>query len=138
MKTKKIVYWALLIICIIGVVTSIMLVENENIDETIGTFMVLLNCGGMVAWAYQLIKLDENTPITEKYLNSLKSIGREQDGSYSDRWHITIIPDHLSNKNRWRFCIFSEVDGSNTFVKYVSTKVQLKKIYNAVTDKELE
>ena len=72
--------------------------------------------------------------ITEKELDSLAAFGKEEDGSYCDRWQFSIRQDD----NRTIFSLFSEVDGSTWFIKYLKDLDDLKNVYHAITDKELE
>ena len=72
--------------------------------------------------------------ITEKELDGLAAFGKEEDGSYCDRWQFSIRQDD----NRTIFSLFSEVDGSTWFIKYLKDLDDLKNVYHAITDKELE
>ena len=72
--------------------------------------------------------------ITEKELDSLAAFGKEEDGSYCDRWQFSIRQDD----NRTIFSLFSEVDGSTWFIKYLKDLDDLKNVYHAITDYELE
>lgn len=74
--------------------------------------------------------------ITEEQLDSLKSFGKEEDGYYCDRWKFSIMTDN-KEKTRWGFWLFSEVDGSNRFIKYLKDFDDLKKVYFAIENKEL-
>ena len=72
--------------------------------------------------------------ITEKELDGLAAFGKEEDGSYCDRWQFSIRQDD----NRTIFSLFSEVDGSTWFIKYLKDLDDLKNVYHAITDYELE
>ena len=72
--------------------------------------------------------------LTEKELNTLADFGKEEDGSYCDRWQFSII----KYGNGYAFYLFNEVDGSNRFIKKLKDFDDLKNVYKAITDKELE
>lgn len=73
--------------------------------------------------------------ITEKQLDTLKTFGREEDGEYCDRWKFSI---KKSENDSWGFYFFNEVDGSLFFIKRLKDFDDLKNIYHAITDMELE
>jgi hypothetical protein len=75
--------------------------------------------------------------ITEKDLDKLQTFGKETDGSYCDRWEFSIIKSNRL-KGRWDLCHFCEVDGGLYYIKTLKDMADLKSVYKAITDKELE
>ena len=73
--------------------------------------------------------------ITEKYLNTLKTFGKEADGSYCDRWEFSIVK---SWNDEWDLCHFRELDGALYYIKTLKDIADLKNVYKAIKDKELE
>jgi hypothetical protein len=137
---KKTIYTGLLALTIIGVFISIYWLVNAE-DITIPLIFVAINTIGIVAGISNLEDVDKKTPVSEKELDKLKSFGYEVDrGSYSDWCDFSIVPETNKNKSviRWSFCLFNEVDGKTTFVRYVDNMQQLKDVYKGITDKELE
>lgn len=136
-RQKEILSWTILVLCSIAFIilfVKLFLGEVENIAVIlIGLFT---NGFAISFWAFLLIKLEDDKPITVDRLDKLECVGREQDGSYSDRWSISIIPDAI--KNRWVFATFNEVDGSTTFIRYVKTMGELRTIYSTTTNENLE
>lgn len=72
--------------------------------------------------------------ITEEQLDSLLEFGKEEDGSYCDRWQFSI----KKKFGKWNFYLFCEVDGALTHVKVLKDFEDLKNVYKAITDQELE
>jgi hypothetical protein len=72
--------------------------------------------------------------ISDKDLDSLLDFGKESDGSYCDRDRFSIC--HVGNETC--FYLFNEVDGSEWFVKELKDFEDLKQLYKAITNKELE
>jgi hypothetical protein len=72
--------------------------------------------------------------ISDEDLDSLLDFGKESDGSYCDRWEYSIR--HVGNDTF--FYLFNEVDGSERFVKILKDFDDLKQLYKAITDRELE
>lgn len=136
---KRTIYTGLLILTIIGLIASIFLLINAE-DITIPLIFVAINTIGIVAGISNLEDVDKKTPVSEKELDKLHSFGREKEGSYSDWCDFSIVPETNKNKSviRWSFCLFNEVDGKTTFVRYVDNMQQLKDVYKGITDKELE
>ena len=136
-KTKN---YILLILCTIGIFAAIALGLN-GVNPYVAYFLGVVNLAGVVASIALLDKAHDDRPITNEELQKLTCVGREQDGSYSDRWQVDIKPvyDNKKDKNliKWAFCLFDETDGKTFRVKYVETMSQLKKIYEAVTDNKL-
>ena len=83
--------------------------------------------------------LEENRAITIEELRKLKSFGQEQDGSFCDRWQFSIYPIKDVNDKiiKFSFCLFDEVDGAPTRIKYVKTMKDLSTVYKAISDKEV-
>ena len=75
--------------------------------------------------------------ITDKDLDKLQKFGKESDGSYCDRWEFSIIKSNRF-KGRWDLCHFCEVDGALYYIKTLKDMADLKNVYKAITDKELE
>jgi len=75
--------------------------------------------------------------LTEEELLNLKSFGKEDDGSFSDRWEIVLRP---KNKKRtmWKMYAFDEVDGSEEFLIDVNSMDELNDYYFNITNKNLE
>jgi hypothetical protein len=73
---------------------------------------------------------------TEDELLKFKSLGRENDGSFSDRSDIILRP---KNKRRtmWKLYIFDEVDGSEEFLIDINSKEDLEDIYFSIFNKIL-
>ena len=67
--------------------------------------------------------------IHEEELLKLKTFGREKDGSFSDRWKFSIISTDKTN-DVWTLFLFSEVDGSLTYLKRLDDMDDLKNICN--------
>jgi hypothetical protein len=78
--------------------------------------------------------------ITEEKLSKLKAFGREDDGSFSDRAEFSIVPFINSEGIAvdWYLTTFDEVDGSRHIIKRLRSLNELKRIYEILTDKELE
>jgi hypothetical protein len=74
--------------------------------------------------------------ITEEQLDTLAAFCKESDDSYCDRWKFSIIPSN-EEKTEWSFWLFSEVDGSNRFIKYLKDFDDLKNVYRAIENEEL-
>lgn len=72
--------------------------------------------------------------ITIKELNSLEAFGKEKDGSYCDRWQFEI----KKVDKQWCLFFFSEVDGKNWFIKKLKDLADLKNVYHAITNNELQ
>jgi hypothetical protein len=71
--------------------------------------------------------------LTEDDLKTLADFGKEEDGSYCDRWRFII-------KNKmgvWRLYFFSEVDDCVWFIKDLRDLNDLKNVYKAITDENL-
>jgi len=75
--------------------------------------------------------------ITEKDLNMLKTFEKEPDGSYCDRKEFCIVKSRRF-KGRWDLCFFNEVDGALYYIKTLKDIDDLRNVYKAITDKELE
>ena len=75
--------------------------------------------------------------ITEKDLDKLQKFGKETDGSYCDRLEFSIIKSNRF-KGGWDLCHFCEVDGGLYYIKTIKDMADLKNVYKAITDKELE
>ena len=75
--------------------------------------------------------------ITEKDLDKLQTFGKETDGSYCDRCEFSIIKSNKF-KGRWDLFHFYEVDGGLYYIKTLKDMADLKSVYKAITDKELE
>ena len=74
----------------------------------------------------------------QEELDKLKTFGRENDGNYCDRWEFSIVKNICSKTEQWDFCHFNEVDGSLYFIKHLKDIDDLRNVYKAITDKELE
>ena len=75
--------------------------------------------------------------ITEKDLDKLQNVGKEVDGSYCDRRQYSIVQSNRF-KGKWDLCHFCEVDGALYYIKTLKDMKDVKKVYEAITDKELE
>ena len=64
------------------------------------------------------------------------SLGKLENGSYSDNYSILIKPNR--KRNKWYLYIFDEVDGEEEFVSEIKSKDHLKDLYFNLTLKELE
>jgi len=73
----------------------------------------------------------------ESQLDNLKTFGKEGEGHYSDRWQFSIIKSKHP-ETHWNFFFFCEIDGSLYFIKRLKDMDDLKNVYKAITDKELE
>ena len=71
--------------------------------------------------------------IIEKELDKLKSFGKENDGSYSDRYQFSIIPVG----KKWNLYSFEEVNGDIEYIKTLKDMEDLKETYFYITNKEL-
>lgn len=71
--------------------------------------------------------------VTEENLSKLATFGKEEDGSYCDRWMFSI----RKIGDRWSFNFFSEVDGSEYHIKYLRDMKDLKTVYKAISNNEL-
>ena len=125
-------------------VTVIFLLVLIGLENMVGVALIL----SVLGWFFFVrgsnlhdYEKEDNKKITEEYLNGLKTFGKEQDGTYCDRWQFSIIP--IRNRKgdteivKWSFCLFDEVDGDNIRVKYVETVGELQAIYKAISDEEL-
>jgi hypothetical protein len=74
--------------------------------------------------------------ITTEQLDGLESFGKENDTTYSDRYEFSIVKS-VRKPDFWDFCHFDEVDGSLFYIKTLRDIDDLKKVYEAITDKEL-
>ena len=72
--------------------------------------------------------------LTIKELNSLEAFGKEKDGSYCDRWQFEI----RKVNNAWCLNFFSEVDGKTWFIKKLKDLADLKNVYRAITNNDLQ
>ena len=72
--------------------------------------------------------------ITEEQLKTLCQFGREENGDYSDRWQFTIRLGLMFPM----LYLFDEVDGNLSFIKMLKDFDDLKNVYKAITNKELE
>jgi hypothetical protein len=72
--------------------------------------------------------------LTTKDLDSLIDFSKEQDGSYCDRWQFDI----KKVDEQWCLFFFSEVDGKTWFIKKLKDFKDLKNVYHAITDNELQ
>jgi hypothetical protein len=140
---KKTIYPVLLALSFVGFLVSVgwgTYADLNGNDFTIPLIFIVINGIGMIASALSLSDIDKKTPVSEKELDKLHSFGREESGSYSDWCDFSIVPE--TNKHgsvtRWSFCLFNEVDGKTTFVRYVDNMQQLKDVYKGITNKELE
>lgn len=134
------IYAGLIVLSFIGIITTILLSLDAE-DITVPTIFIGINLVGIVVGIIILDNLDKKTPVSEKELDKLKSFGREgASGSYSDWWMFSLIPNKngRGEVNRWSFCLFNEVDGKTTFVRYVDNMQQLKDVYKGITDKQLK
>lgn len=75
--------------------------------------------------------------ITENELDKLQIFGKETDGSYCDRREFSIVKSNRF-KGMWNLCHFCEVDGDLYYIKTLKDMADLKNVYKAITDKELE
>ena len=71
--------------------------------------------------------------ITEEELKSLQAFGKEEDGSYCDRWAFSI----KNLGQGWVFCHFNEVNGDLYPIKKLKDMADLKRVYEAISDEEL-
>lgn len=72
--------------------------------------------------------------LTTKELDSLIDFGKEKDGSYCDRWQFDI----KKVDKQWCLFFFSEVDGKTWFIKKLKDLTDLKNVYQAITNDELQ
>ena len=72
----------------------------------------------------------------EMELDKLETFGKEEDGTYCDRWEFSIIPSRRF-KGKWDFCHFNEVNGDLYYIKTLNDMDDLRNVYKAITDKEL-
>jgi len=77
----------------------------------------------------------ESTPITEELLKTLVEFGKEEDGSFCDRWQFTIAKRRLTGKYALYF--FCEVDGQTWFIKDLKDFEDLQNVYKAITNEDL-
>jgi len=75
-----------------------------------------------------------NGKITEEQLETLKEFGKEEDGSYCDRWEFSIKKYY----DDWAFWHFNEVNGDLYFIKKLKSMEDLKNVYKAITNKPLK
>lgn len=78
-------------------------------------------------------KMVSRKMITEEQLETLKEFGKEEDGSYCDRWEFS-IKKHYDD---WCFWHFNEVNGELYFIKKLKSMEDLKNVYRAITNKPL-
>lgn len=140
MKTSILGHILAIVMFILAIVMFILAIIIGFTVENL-TIMWLVWGGG---WIFFFIGLyfqqeEDSAFITEKDLNKLTCFGRENDGSYCDRWEFSIVPIKDKDKKitKWVFCFFNEVDGSTIRIKNVKTMKELKLIYEAVSDKPL-
>ena len=76
--------------------------------------------------------------ITEEQLDTLADFGKEKSGEYCDRWQFSIDKRNVRSREFWVFCFFNEVDGSLYRIKELKDFDDLKNVYHAITNKELE
>lgn len=74
--------------------------------------------------------------ITEKKLDNLKSFGKEDDGTYCDRYQFSIIPN--KNKTSWKLYYFNEINGDLSFIKTLEDMNDLNTVYEELTKKQLQ
>ncbi|CAH1002626.1 hypothetical protein LEM8419_03498 [Neolewinella maritima] len=74
------------------------------------------------------------TPITPYALDALKTFGRERGGEYCDRWQFSII---MTARRKWSLYLFNEVDGDLNFIKDLKDMEDLRRVYHAITGREL-
>ena len=129
----------LLILSTMGLIASIILGTQTDVSLEITISFIVINTIGVIIGFYKLDDLESKEPITIEKLREFKSFGQEQDGSFCDRWEFSIYPIKDVNDKiiKFSFCMFDEVDGATTRVRYITTMKQLHDLYRAITDKEL-
>jgi hypothetical protein len=123
---------------IIGTIILVLSVFFLIFTKSVVVFFVVFMLGTLfLAFASHLeLNESENIPITEEELNKLSCVGREPDGTYSDRWDYVIKP--IKNTDDWAFCFLDETgERSDILIKRVKTMTELRKIYEAVSDEPL-
>jgi len=136
--TKRNKILIMLAMNLMGFIASIGLihVSEEAGWLTWGWILLGINAVGLVANTINLENAPDERELTVDLLRSLKCVGEEKDGSFSDWWEVSIVP--VPEKERWSFCHFNEIDDSRTHIKYVKTMQELKDAYKLLMDEELE
>jgi len=80
-----------------------------------------------------------NTKITIDALSKLKSFGMGDDGTFTDVQEFNIVPNKLhSGEIEWHLMMFCEVDGSTYHIKRLRSMEDLKRVYEAISDRILK
>jgi len=75
--------------------------------------------------------------ITEENLNKLADFGKEQDGSYSDRWQFKIVPVN-HRRTIWDLYLCGENGNEMTLVKRLYSMEDLEEFYYILSDPKQE
>ena len=73
--------------------------------------------------------------MNEINLEEFKSLGKLQNGSYTDNYGILIKPNR--KKTKWYLYEFDEVDGTKEFISEIKSNEHLKELYFSIYFKEL-
>lgn len=77
--------------------------------------------------------------ITEVELNNLRDFGQEKDGSFSDRYQFSIVPENHKH-TEWSLYSISEINDDMEIIKHLEDLEDLKDTYYMLTspNEELE